>query len=93
MKIWRWANVKRQTLIAAFSMFGFVVLCTILTDAWNYSAFLFTVLHWPADFIKLFLYGQFDLSGFVAQSISVLIYGMLFAVMLKRSGTLWNYGE
>lgn len=207
-------NVKRQTLIAAFSMFGFVVLWTILTDAWNYSAFLFpenllvvgkylygyfsrilwmfpafflifrfdkslfwsrkqlfsrpklepvfivfmvyttiyalasmavkyhswyitdeslllitvkflivgigeevvfrgwgynllkrvqagtmpliisaflfTVLHWPAYFIKLFLYGQFDLAGFVIQSISALIYGLLFAVMLKRSETLWN---
>ena len=54
------------------------------------SAFMFVVLHWPAYFIKLYLYGQFDWSGIAAQSISVLLCGLLFAIMLKRSGTLWN---
>lgn len=54
------------------------------------SAFLFAVLHWPAYFIRLLLYGQFSWSGIIAQSISALVCGLLFAVMLQRSGTLWN---
>lgn len=54
------------------------------------SAVGFVLLHWPAYFIKLFLYGSFDWAGLMAQSLSVLLCGLLFAVMLKRSGTLWN---
>lgn len=54
------------------------------------SAFLFAALHLPAYFIKLILYGQFDLPGMMAQSMSALLLGMLFAVMFRRSGTLWN---
>lgn len=54
------------------------------------STFMFVVLHWSAYFIKLLLYGQFHWSGMVIQSISALFCGLLFAVMLKRSGTLWN---
>ena len=54
------------------------------------SAFLFAVLHWPAYFIKLLLYGRFDWAGILSQSISAFVCGILFAVMLKRSRTLWN---
>ena len=54
------------------------------------SALLFVILHWPAYFIKLLLYGQFNWSGIVTQSISALLCGLLFAMMLKRSETLWN---
>ena len=54
------------------------------------SALMFVILHWPAYFIKLHLYGQLNLSGLVTQSISALFCGLLFAVMLKRSETLWN---
>ena len=54
------------------------------------SALLFVALHWPAYFIRLLLYGQFNWPGFAVQSISALFCGLLFAVMLKRSGTLWN---
>ena len=54
------------------------------------SAFLFAVLHWPAYFIKLLLYGRFDWAGILGQSISAFACGLLFAVMLKRSRTLWN---
>ena len=54
------------------------------------SAFLFAVLHWPAYFIKLLLYGHFNWSGFLVQSVSALFCGLLFAVMLRRSKTLWN---
>ena len=54
------------------------------------SVLMFVVLHWPAYFIKLFLYGQFHWLEFIVQSISALFCGVLFAVMLKRSGTLWN---
>ncbi len=52
------------------------------------SAALFAALHWPAYFVKLYLNGWFDWSGFVSQSISAFVCGALFAVMLKRSGTL-----
>lgn len=54
------------------------------------STSAFVVLHWPAYFIKLYLQGQFNWSGFVLQSISAFVCGLLFAVMLRRSGTLWN---
>lgn len=54
------------------------------------SAFLFAALHWPAYFIKLLLYGQFDWMGILTQSISAFTCGILFAVMLRRSGTVWN---
>lgn len=54
------------------------------------SAFMFVVLHWPAYFIKLLLYGQFNWSGIITQSMSALFLGLLFAVMFRRSGTLWN---
>lgn len=54
------------------------------------SAFLFAALHWPAYFIKLLLYGQFDWMGILTQSISAFTYGILFSVMLRRSGTVWN---
>ncbi len=52
------------------------------------SASLFMGLHWPSYFVKLYLYGWFDWPGFVSQSISAFVCGVLFAVMLKRSGTL-----
>ncbi len=52
------------------------------------SASLFAALHWPAYFIKLYLYGWSDWPGFVSQSISAFVCGALFAVMLERSGTL-----
>lgn len=54
------------------------------------SSLGFVLLHWPAYFIRLFLSGQFDLAGLVTQSVSVLFCGLLFAVMLERSGTLWD---
>ena len=54
------------------------------------STFLFVILHWPAYFIKLILHGNFNCSGFLVQSVSALFCGLLFAVMLRRSKTLWN---
>ncbi len=54
------------------------------------SAFLFAALHWPAYFIKWFLYGQFNWLGIVTQSLSAWFCGLLFGAMLNRSGTLWN---
>lgn len=35
---------KKQTLLAVSSMMGFIVLWATVTDAWNYSAFLFPVI-------------------------------------------------
>lgn len=44
---------KKQTLLAVSSMMGFIVLWATVTDAWNYSAFLFP-RHPP---VNRFLYG------------------------------------
>lgn len=75
-----------------FRGWGYNMLKKVHSDTMSLiiSAFPFMVLHWPAYFIKLFLYGQFSLSEFVGQSISAMVCGLVFAVMLKRSGTLWN---
>lgn len=54
------------------------------------SALSFMALHWPACFIRLFLYGRFDWAGFAGQSVSALVCGALFAGMLRRSGTCLN---
>ena len=54
------------------------------------STCMFVALHWPAYWIKWLLYGQFSLPEMIAQSLSALFCGLLFAVMLQRSGTLWN---
>ena len=75
-----------------FRGWGYNLLKKVRSDtaSLSISAFLFVVLHWPAYFIKLFLYSQFSWPEIAAQSISVLFCGFLFAVMLKRSGSLWN---
>lgn len=54
------------------------------------STFLFVILHWPAYFIMYLLYGSFHWSGMLAQSISALFCGLLFAAMFQKGGTLWN---
>lgn len=54
------------------------------------STFLFVILHWPAYFIKYLLYGSFHWSGMLAQSMSALFCGLLFAAMFQKGGTLWN---
>lgn len=75
-----------------FRGWGYNLLKKVYSDTVSLiiSAFMFTALHWPAYFIKLLLYGQFSWSGVVTQSVSALFCGILFAVMLKRGGTLWN---
>lgn len=75
-----------------FRGFGYNLMKKVCSDTVSLiiSALMFVLLHWPAYFIKLILYGSFDLSGFIAQSISAFFCGILFAIMLKRSGTIWN---
>ena len=77
---------------AVFRGWGYNLLRKVRSDkaALISSAFLFAALHWPAYFIKLLLYGQFDWMGILTQSISAFTCGILFAVMLRRSGTVWN---
>ena len=77
---------------AVFRGWGYNLLRKVRSDkaALISSAFLFAALHWPAYFIKLLLYGQFDWMGILTQSISAFTYGILFSVMLRRSGTVWN---
>lgn len=60
------------------------------TAALVLSVLMFVVLHWPAYFIKLFLFDQLSWLEFLAQSISAAVCGLLFTVMLKRSKTLFN---
>lgn len=47
-------EVKKQTLLAVLSMTGFIVLWTLVTDAWNYSSLFFPVQLLP---IRKYLYG------------------------------------
>jgi membrane protease YdiL (CAAX protease family) len=54
------------------------------------SSGLFMVLHWPAYLIKLYLTGVFDWGGILGQSVSVIIWGIIFCYLLKRSRTLLN---
>ncbi len=54
------------------------------------STLMFVLLHWPAYFIKLFRFGSFDYVGFLMQSFSALLLGILTCLLMKKSRTLWN---
>ncbi len=54
------------------------------------STVFFVLLHWPAYFIKLYKFGNFDFLGLIGQSSSALIWGFVFCWLLKKGKTLWN---
>ena len=75
-----------------FRGWGYNALVKVLSNrkAVAISALLFVLLHWPAYFIKLFRFGMFDCAGFLGQSFSALIWGILTCRLLKRFRSLWN---
>lgn len=54
------------------------------------SSLLFSILHWPAYFIKLYRFGNFDISGIITQSIFAFITGIIFCALLKKGKSIWN---
>lgn len=54
------------------------------------SILFFALVHWPAYFIKLYRFGTFDLTGMLQQSAAVVIWGVAWCWLLKKSKTLWN---
>lgn len=54
------------------------------------STVFFVLLHWSAYFISLYRFGTFDFVGLIGQSISALIWGLVFCWLLQKCKTLWN---
>jgi len=54
------------------------------------TTLLFILLHFPSYFIKLLKFGTFDFIGIITQSISALILGIVFCMLLKKGKTIWN---
>lgn len=92
-----WLTVMRYFVVGCveetvFRGWGYNALAKILSDrkAVAISTLLFVLLHWPAYFIKLSRFGAFDCAGFLVQSFSASIWGILTCWLLKKSRTLWN---
>ncbi len=75
-----------------FRGWGYNALRKATTDkkAMAYSTAFFILLHWPAYFVRLFRFGAFDVSAWMAQSLTAAIWGVAGCVLLKRGKTLWN---
>ncbi|MGN1320331.1 MAG: CPBP family intramembrane glutamic endopeptidase [Acutalibacteraceae bacterium] len=54
------------------------------------TTLLFILLHFPSYFIKILRFGTFDFIGIIGQSISSLVWGIVFCILLKKSKTIWN---
>jgi len=54
------------------------------------TTLLFILLHFPSYFIKLLRFGTFDSIGIIIQSISALIWGIVFCMLLEKGKTIWN---
>lgn len=54
------------------------------------TTILFILLHWVAYFIKFLRLGTFDFTGIITQSVSALIWGLIFCWLLRRGKTIWN---
>ncbi len=54
------------------------------------TTILFILLHWAAYLIKFLRLGTFDLTGIITQSVSALIWGLIFCWLLRRGKTIWN---
>ncbi|MBR1815089.1 MAG: CPBP family intramembrane metalloprotease [Lachnospiraceae bacterium] len=75
-----------------FRGWGYNALAQIVSDrqAIIISTILFVLLHWPAYFIKFYRFGTFDFMGIALQSVSVLVWGVVFCMLLKKGKSLWN---
>lgn len=99
-----WFNSKvNLLLVIKFVMVGFVE--ETVFRGWGYNALakvtsdrkaiiistaFFIMLHWPAYFIKLYRFGNFDLSVILSQSFSALVWGLICCWLMKKGKTLWN---
>lgn len=54
------------------------------------TTLLFILLHFPSYFIKILRFGTFDFIGIIGQSISSLVWGIVFCRLLKKGKTIWN---
>lgn len=75
-----------------FRGWGYNALRKVVSDrkAIMISTACFVLLHWPAYFIRLYRFGTFDISGIVSQSVSALVWGVVFCWLLKKGKSLWN---
>ena len=77
---------------AVFRGWGYNALSKITTGkkAVFFSTVFFVLLHWPANFIRLYRFGILDDSALLTQSISAAIWGVVCCWLLKKGKTLWN---
>jgi len=75
-----------------FRGWGYNALTSVTTDkkAVILSTMFFVFVHWPAYFVKLYRFGIFDISGLFVQSLSAVVWGLIFCWLLKSEKTIWN---
>ena len=75
-----------------FRGWGYNALTKVTTDkkAVILSTMFFVFVHWPAYFVKLYRFGIFDISGLFVQSLSAVVWGLIFCWLLKSGKTIWN---
>lgn len=75
-----------------FRGWGYNSLAKVTSDrkAVIISTIFFILLHWPAYFISLYRFGNFDFLGILSQSFSALIWGFAFCWLMKKGKTLCN---
>lgn len=75
-----------------FRGWGYNALASVVSNkkAVMISSTMFVAVHWPAFFIRFYLSGVFDWSGFISQSITALLWGVIFCWLLKKSKSLLN---
>ena len=75
-----------------FRGWGYNSLAKILSHrkATIITTIFFIILHWPSYFIKMFRFGVFDFAGIIVQSISALVWGFVFCLLLKKGKSIWN---
>lgn len=54
------------------------------------STVFFVLLHLPAYFIKLYLYGTFSIAAFITQCVFVFVLGLLFGYLYNKGKSLWS---
>ena len=54
------------------------------------STLFFVLLHSPAYFVRFYRLGAMDYQTWITQSISAIVWGIVFCRLLKKSKTIWN---
>lgn len=52
------------------------------------STLFFILLHWPAYFVRLYLYGSADFTMLLTQSLAAAVWGVIFCFMMKYEKSL-----